>query len=490
VATWKTNGHCTVAITNVAPYEVFCPRNTPLVRMERLPPAAQPTKEAHLAVMEKPREPWDADKLEAFLQQMEKQGTPLDVQQEIIEVLQQEAEISTSRTPKGFLHLKYKPVEPHYQKQTKIPEAYQDIVAQQIQQWLNLGLVRRSESMFNTPLTCISTKEGQQVVQDFRQLNQHLEKESIAFKSIQETLEPIEREQSRFFSTLDLSGPAWQLRLPPDQQEITAFSFPGLGQFQWKVAPKHLGGAEATFHRHLQQLLDNMPGVVIHVDRVVVHAPTLELHMQRLRQVLKKLRLQGLAIDLEKSQFATNQAHVLGFVVKEGTVKIHPQQIQALKNMKPPNTMALLKSFLGLSNFFRGHIRNYAELAEPLHKLAKTNSGYKGGPLPLDAAVAFKRLQNTLTSDPVVSLPRPDRQFAVIVDASTGTADCAGGIGAILTQMDSDGKFYAICYASRQLWSSELNHSPYLLEMAAAVWAIKTFANHLRGQRFILFTDH
>jgi hypothetical protein len=152
--------------------------------------------------------------------------------------------------------------------------------------------------------------------------------------------------------------------------------------------------------------------------------------------------------------------------------------------------MALLKSFLGLSNFFRGHIRNYAELAEPLIKLAKTNSGYKGGPLPTDAAIAFKRLKNTLASEPVLSFPRRDQQFAVIVDASMGTADCPGGIGAILAQMDHLGKFYAFCYASRQLWPNEKSHSPYLLEMAAADWAIKTFADHLRGQRFILFTDH
>jgi hypothetical protein len=56
--------------------------------------------------------------------------------------------------------------------------------------------------------------------------------------------------------------------------------------------------------------------------------------------------------------------------------------------------------------------------------------------------------------------------------------------------MDDLGKFYAVCYASRQLWPSESSHSPYLPEIAAAVWAIKTFANHPRGQRFVLFTDH
>jgi hypothetical protein len=37
------------------------------------------------------------------------------------------------------------------------------------------------------------------------------------------------------------------------------------------------------------------------------------------------------------------------------------------------------------------------------------------------------------------------------VDASTGSNSVEGGIGAILTQIDKQGKFHAISYASKQL---------------------------------------
>jgi hypothetical protein len=143
LATWRTNGHCTVAITNVAPHEVFCPQNTPLVRMDRLASGVQPTKmDARVAVLEKPQEHWTQERIEAMRQQLENQGTPSEARQEVLRILQEEVCVSTSTAPKELLHLKYKSVEPHYQKQTKIPEAYQDLVARQIQQWLKLGLVR------------------------------------------------------------------------------------------------------------------------------------------------------------------------------------------------------------------------------------------------------------------------------------------------------------------------------------------------------------
>lgn len=115
----------------------------------------------------------------------------------------------------------------------------------------------------------------------------------------------------------------------------------------------------------------------------------------------------------------------------------------------------------------------------PLVQLTKTNSQYKGGPLPAEVMTAFIRIRNIRASSPVVRLPCPDRQSAVVMDASSGTADTPGRVGAILTQMDQEGKFYAICYASRQLQEKEKIYLPYLLEMASALWAIRLFSNHL-----------
>jgi hypothetical protein len=110
--------------------------------------------------------------------------------------------------------------------------------------------------------------------------------------------------------------------------------------------------------------------------------------------------------------------------------------------------------------------------------------------MPEEARIAFQRLRKALLSTPVLTLPRPDWQFAVIVDAATGSDAATGGLGAILAQIDDQGKFHAVCYASRRLNDKESQYSPFLLEMAAAVWAIKTFKDHLNGLRFILFTDH
>jgi hypothetical protein len=88
---------------------------------------------------------------------------------------------------------------------------------------------------------------------------------------------------------------------------------------------------------------------------------------------------------------------------------------------------------VGLCNFFWTHIKDFALIAAPLFKLTWKDSGYKSGPLPEKALWAFYILQKQLTSEPVMAFPKANRQYALITDAATGTANTPGGLGVILT---------------------------------------------------------
>ena len=110
--------------------------------------------------------------------------------------------------------------------------------------------------------------------------------------------------------------------------------------------------------------------------------------------------------------------------------------------------------------------------------------------MPQEALKAFNELKTALTSSPIIAFPRHDRQYALITDAACGDDVHPGGMGAILTQLDKDQNFFVIAYASRKLLKHEKNYTPFLLEMHAAVWGMKYFSHHLKGRRFLLFTDH
>ena len=115
---------------------------------------------------------------------------------------------------------------------------------------------------------------------------------------------------------------------------------------------------------------------------------------------------------------------------------------------------------------------------------------YKSGPITGEALEAYQKLKSILCSEPVMAYPRVDRTYAIIVDASTGTAEVKGGMGAILAQIDKKGVVHTLWYPSKQLIKHEKNYSPYLLEMDAVVWPMEYYQEHLRGRRFIVYLDH
>ncbi len=161
-----------------------------------------------------------------------------------------------------------------------------------------------------------------------------------------------------------------------------------------------------------------------------------------------------------------------------------------MKNAPPPSNVQEIRQFLGLCNFFRGHVRNFAQLTSPLTTLTKKDCSWKGGQLPPDALKAFQELQTHLCSEPIVDYPRRNKPYALIVDASLGDEKKPGGLGAILTQIKQKGEHCVIAYASRKLQKHECNYTPFLLEMQAAIWGIDHFGTNLRGRKFILITDH
>ena len=82
-------------------------------------------------------------------------------------------------------------------------------------------------------------------------------------------------------------------------------------------------------------------------------------------------------------------------------------------------------------------------------------------------------------------MPDGGKQYALIVDASTGAQDFEGGLGAILTQIDTNNR---LCVTTTLQGREAVLPVPF--GNAGHGLGYPLFQNHLQGQRFILFTDH
>jgi hypothetical protein len=126
--------------------------------------------------------------------------------------------------------------EPVFQKQYPIPQMHCEYLEKQVKEWLKLGIVQPSTSHYNSPMFLVPKKDGGvRVVQDFRALNANSHDDRYSMKNINECIGHIGRAGSTIFSTLDLTSGFWQMPLDEKSKHLTAFTVPGMGQFEWTM---------------------------------------------------------------------------------------------------------------------------------------------------------------------------------------------------------------------------------------------------------------
>jgi hypothetical protein len=60
-----------------------------------------------------------------------------------------------------------------------------------------------------------------------------------------------------------------------------------------------------------------------------------------------------------------------------------------MKDAQPPTNIKMVRSFVGLCNFFWTHIKDFAIISAPFFKVTRKDSNYKSGQLPPDALLSF-----------------------------------------------------------------------------------------------------
>jgi hypothetical protein len=118
-----------------------------------------------------------------------------------------------------------------------------------------------------------------------------------------------------------------------------------------------------------------MEGVLHDIPNVLVYIDAHEKHLIVLDQVLAQLRKNHLKINLEKCMFGNKEVSYLGFTLMPEGIKPGKNKLKAIKDAKPPTDIKTIRSFMGLCNFFRMHIKDFALIAAPLFRLTRKDSG-------------------------------------------------------------------------------------------------------------------
>ena len=346
----------------------------------------------------------------------------------------------------------------------------------QVAELLRKGFIRKSISEWGAPVVFATKADGSlRLCVDYRELNKLTRRNRYPLPRIDDLFDQLGG--ARIFSQLDLATGFHQLRVAEDSIPKTAFRTPD-GSFEWMVMPFGLTNAPAYFVDLMSRVFRSQLNrfVVVFVDDILVYSRDEEEHKLHLREVLGILRQHELKAKFSKCHFWRREVRFLGHVVSEHGISVDPSKIAAIQDWRVPTTVTEVRSFLGLAGYYRKFIRDFSKIATPLTQLTKKNRPFIWD---VHCEQAFAKLKELLTSAPVLVIPDSLRPFTVYTDA------CGTGLGAVLMQSGR-----VVAYASKQLKPHEKNYPTHDLELAAIVFALKTWRHYLLGERFELFTDH
>ena len=370
--------------------------------------------------------------------------------------------------------------EPIRSKVYPVPVHLREEFNKEVDRLFELGIIEPSQSPYCSPVVMIKKPDNSyRVAQDFRALNSITNFDAEPMPNIEDDLYKFSN--AVFISELDITKAYHQVKLDLDSKKYTAFpTYKGL--MQYTRMPFGLVTACATYIRLMRIVFDKISNVSVYFDNIYVISKEWKDHLETLQLVLERLKLHGLTARPSKCNFAFQSVKYLGFNIKNNELSPLREKVDRIASLNCPNSKKLLRSFLGIVNFYRKFIPDMAKLAFPLTEKLK-----KGIREPLEwnseEEQCFDKLKSYFSSDLILRLPDLSLPFCLRTDAS------ATGLGAVLLQYHD--KFpYPVSYASKKLLPREQNYSVIERECLAIVWGIERFKYYLYGRPFLLETDH
>ena len=184
---------------------------------------------------------------------------------------------------------------------------------------------------------------------------------------------------AQWFTSLYLRSGYWQVEFNEESKALTAFTVGPLGFYQCECMPFGLTNTPATFQQLMESCLGDMhlKWVIIYLDDIIIFSKFPKEHIQRLRGVFQNLHEAGLKLKPQKCKFFKTRISYLGHIVTRDGIECDPKKIEAIRNWKRLITVHNVRSFLDFTNYYRGFIHKYAQMANPLNRLISGENATK-----------------------------------------------------------------------------------------------------------------
>ena len=141
-------------------------------------------------------------------------------------------------------------------------------------------------------------------------------------------------------------------------------------------------------------------------------------------------------------------------MISREVILVDRDKVKAIVDWKRPKTITEIRSFLGLTGYYRKFVQDFSKIVLPLTQLTRKNKKFEWNDRR-EQSFQDQELKKRLVFAPILVLPNDKDSFAFYSDVSKNGLDCV---------LMESGK--VIVYTLRQLKPHKINYLTHDLELA------------------------
>ena len=254
------------------------------------------------------------------------------------------------------------------------------VIDDQTQKMLAAGIIRESESPFCSPIVMVRKPKcgGWRYCVDLRKINDRTQKITFPVPKIEDALRRLK--DPKIFSSLDLLKAYYQIPVVEDHQKFYAYS-DGRRHLQFTRCPMGAKNSGSSLALLMELVLRGLPpeSVIGYLDDIIIATEDWESHLAILKRLFRSLDHAGLKLCPGKCKFARKEIKALGYRLSEDGIRPDNFNLDKVRKWNELKDKAQVRTFLGLTGYYRSLIKGYAHIAAPLTDLLHDDKEWTWG---------------------------------------------------------------------------------------------------------------
>ena len=301
-------------------------------------------------------------------------------------------------------------------------------------------------------------------------------------------LEPVQmimtRVSGKFFSVSHLPCVYHQVPLSFETQKLTSFIIGGR-QYTFNRGFYGLRGLPNFFSRlmtiHFDPLIRRKQAIT-YIDDIIMQSQTRSEMFTIIHEYHTLLRKARLNAAPDKTMFFLKKVKFLGHVISPDGIQPIAKRVDALRNLKSPQSKRDVMKVSGCLGFYSCYIKNLHVDSQPFYEVIRNSTPFHWTE---EHETLFNSIKERFHNDTILAVPSTENPFYVHVDSSHV------GTGCTLIQQFLEGK-RIISFNPPVFNKSEQRMSTLHRELCEIVSALQTYEHHIIGSPFpvYLYCDH